>query len=43
MMRVFRTLKQRGHNPVSAVIAAVRTYLLTATLPALPERITENG
>ena len=25
LMSVFRTLKQRGHNPVSAVLNAVRT------------------
>ena len=27
LMSVFRSLKQRGHNPVSAVLDAVRTYL----------------
>jgi len=43
LMSVFRTLKQRGHNPVSAVLDAVRAYLKTGQLPPLPERITENG
>jgi transposase len=43
LMSVFRTLKQRGHNPVSAVIDAVREYLKTGKLPPLPQRITENG
>ena len=33
LMSVFRTLKQRGHNPVSAVLEAVRTYLRTGQLP----------
>ena len=27
LMSVFRTLRQRGHNPVSAVSEAVRAYL----------------
>ena len=35
-MSVFRTLKQRGHNPVSAVIEGVRIYLKTGSLPPLP-------
>ena len=43
LMSVFRTLKQRGHNPVAAVTEAVRTYLRTGKLPPLPKRITEIG
>ena len=43
LMSVFRTLKQRGHNPVSTTIEAVRTYLQTGKLPPLPGPITENG
>lgn len=43
LMSVFRTLKQRGHNPVSAVLEAVRTYLRTGQLPPLPARVTELG
>jgi transposase len=43
LMSVFRTLKQRGHNPVSVVLDAVRVYLKTGQLPPLPGRITENG
>ncbi len=43
LMSVFRTLKQRGHNPVSAVLDAVRASLKTSQLPPLPRRITENG
>jgi transposase len=42
LMSVFRTLKQRGHNPVSTVIKAVGEYLTTNQLPSLPVRITEN-
>jgi transposase len=36
LMSVFRTLKQRGHNPVSAVLNAVRTSLESGQLPPLP-------
>lgn len=43
LMSVFRTLKQRGHNPVSAVLDALRVYLKTGQLPPLRGRITENG
>jgi transposase-like protein len=43
LMSVFRTLKQRGHNPVSAVLDAVRTNLKTGQLPPLPPRIAEIG
>ncbi len=41
LMSVFRTLKQRGHNPVSAVTKAIRAYLRTGQLPALPDPIAE--
>jgi hypothetical protein len=43
LMSVFRTLKQRGYNPVSAVIDAVRTSLKTGKLPALPAEVAELG
>ena len=43
LMSVFRTLKQRGHNPVSAVSNAVRAYLQTGLLPPLPGPIAEIG
>ena len=43
LMSVFRTLKQRGHNPVSAVSIAVREYLKTGQLPSLPGPIAETG
>jgi transposase len=43
LMSVFRTLKQRGHNPVSAVSVAVRAYLQTGQLPAIPGPIAEIG
>jgi transposase len=43
LMSVFRTLKQRGHNPVAAVIEAVRAYLRTGQLPPLPGPVAEIG
>jgi transposase len=43
LMSVFRTLKQRGHNPISAVVDAVRVHLQTGKLPPLPGPIAENG
>lgn len=43
LMSVFRTLKQRGHNPVSAVTQAVRSHLQTGQLPPLPEPVAELG
>jgi transposase len=43
LMSVFRTLKQRGHHPVGAVLAALRTCLQTGQLPPLPEPTTANG
>jgi len=43
LMSVFRTLKQRGHNPVSIVTEAVRDYLKTGRLPTLPEPVAEIG
>ena len=43
LMSVFRTLKQCGHNRVSAVLDGVRDYLRTGQLPPLPRRTAENG
>jgi transposase len=43
LMSIYRTLKQRGHNPLETIVAAVQTYLKTGQLPPLPGRITENG
>lgn len=38
LMTVFRTLKRRGLNPVDTVVDALREYVVTGTLPPLPER-----
>lgn len=43
LMSVFRTLKQRGHNPVSAVSDAVRASLRTGQLPPMPGPVAEIG
>ena len=43
LMSVFRTLEQRGHNPVSAGLDAVRAYLRTGQLPPLPAKIAGIG
>lgn len=42
LMSVFRTLKQRGHDPIRTTIDALTNYLNTHQLPALPE-ITSDG
>ena len=36
LMTVFRTLKQRGLNPVDTTVQALREYNLTGKLPPLP-------
>jgi len=43
LMSVFRTLKQRGHNPVSAVLDGMRAYLRTGQLPPLPAKVAAVG
>lgn len=37
LMSIFRTLKQRGHDPIQVVVTAVATYLTTGQLPSLPK------
>jgi len=36
LMSVFRTLKQRGHDPIRTVVAAIEHYLTHKQLPPLP-------
>ena len=43
LMSVFFTLKKRGHNPVNAISQALKQYLETGSLPALPGKITSVG
>ena len=42
LMSIYRTLKQRGHDPITTVTNALSTYLKTGTLPPLPSKITAN-
>ena len=37
LMSVFRTLKQRGHDPIQTITQALASYLTTGRLPPLPE------
>ena len=37
LMSIFRTLKQRGHDPVQTILNALTSYLKTGLLPPLPE------
>jgi len=44
LMSVFRTLKQRGHDPIRTIVDALATYLKTGRLPPLPEpKATSDG
>lgn len=43
LMSVFRTLKQRGHDPIRTVVTALEQYLRTGQLPQLPAKITSDG
>jgi transposase len=43
LMSIYRTLKQRGHDPLQTVVQALRTYATTGRLPALPSKIAANG
>jgi len=42
LMSVFRTLKQRGHDPIRTVVSALENYLLTGQLPSLPPKTTSE-
>jgi transposase len=43
LMSVFRTLKQRGHDPIRTVVTALEQFLLTGQLPPLPMKTTSDG
>jgi hypothetical protein len=36
LMSIYRTLKQRGHDPITILCNALTTYLTTGQLPSLP-------
>jgi transposase len=42
LMSIFRTLKQRGHDPIQVIVTALATYLTTGQLPALPKQQTTS-
>lgn len=42
LMSIYRTLKQRGHDPLNTIVTALKTYSTTGQLPPLPEKITAN-
>lgn len=43
LMSVYRTLKGRGHDPISTISDAVAIYLTTGQLPPLPTYSATNG
>ena len=43
LMTVFRTLKLRGLDPIAAVTDALRRYVQTGELPALPQKSVADG
>jgi hypothetical protein len=43
LMSIYRTLKQRGHNPIQTIVAALRVFVQTGKLPPLPAKVTDNG
>ena len=44
LMSVFRTLKQRGHDPIKTIVNALENYLTTGLLPPLPKpKTTSDG
>ena len=42
LMSIYRTLKQRGHNPLQTITQALANYLKTGTLPPLLAKTTSN-
>ena len=43
LMSIFRTLKQRGHDPIRTIVKALAEYLTTGKLPPLPEPEPTSG
>jgi transposase len=43
LMSIYRTLHQRGHNPLQTITDAIATCLKTGSLPPLPTKITPDG
>jgi transposase len=43
LMSIYRTLKQRGHDPITIISNAIATHLSTGQLPPLPTSTPTNG
>jgi transposase len=43
LMSIYRTLRQRGHNPLQTITQALADYVTTGKLPALPNKSTSCG
>jgi transposase len=43
LMSIYRTLKQRGHDPIRTITTALAQYLTTGQLPPLPHKTTPIG
>jgi uncharacterized protein (UPF0297 family) len=43
LMSVYRTLKQRGHQPLNAIIQGLQAYLSTGQMPPPPPRIATDA
>jgi transposase len=43
LMSIYRTLKQRGHDPISTITNSIATYLTTGQLPPLPSKAADDG
>lgn len=43
LMSIYRTLKQRGHDPIQSVANAIASYIENKILPPLPDKITANS
>ena len=43
LMTIFRTLKQRGHQPMETIVQALRTYVLTGNLAATASITASDG
>jgi len=43
LMSIYRTLKQRNHNPLETLTNANQTYLRTGQLPPLPAKVISDG
>ena len=42
LMTIYRTLNQRGHNPLQTITQALATYIKTGKLPPLPPKTTSS-